>query len=169
MVNISTETLAQFYGVLLYKKKDIIAIQEKLGMAPLGPINDNTNQTALNQSKKGKTLEDSFGLLFDLVGELIDIRGDLDVTCQPILTILYENIQDLEEGTFRKMPLGTLYHLLLYLEWDISLIHGDLGIVGYTNPEISGLEADKNTRAYLQKFRRSLRRCSKCGNTEVHQ
>ena len=154
------------YEVLLYKKKDIIAIQKKLGMLPdrrKGLI-ENIYQTASNQSKKGKTLEDSFGLLFDLVGELIDIRGDLDVTCQPILTILYENIQDLEEGTFRKMPLGTLYHLLLYLEEEISMIQNDLGIVGYTNPEISGLEADKNARAYLQKFRRSLRRCSKCGN-----
>src|SRR2546430_804688 len=30
-----------------------------------------------------------------------------------LLTILYENIQDLEEET--KMSLGTLYHLLLYL------------------------------------------------------
>ena len=30
------------YELLLYKKKDIIAIQEKLG------INNNTNQTALN-------------------------------------------------------------------------------------------------------------------------
>ena len=38
------------YEVLLYKKKDIIAIQKKLS------INNNTNQTALNQSKKGKTL-----------------------------------------------------------------------------------------------------------------
>ncbi|RGB22814.1 hypothetical protein C1646_775492, partial [Rhizophagus diaphanus] len=56
------------YELLLYKKKDIIAIQEKLGMAvsERPSINDNTNQMALNQSKKGKTLEDSFGLLFDL-------------------------------------------------------------------------------------------------------
>ena len=44
-----------------YKKKDIIAIQEKLGMVPLGPINDNINQTALNQSKKGKKLEIRLG------------------------------------------------------------------------------------------------------------
>ena len=29
---------------------------------------ENIYQTALNQSKKGKKLEDSFGLLFDLVG-----------------------------------------------------------------------------------------------------
>ena len=63
------------YELLLYKKKDIIAIQKKLSMNPdreKGPI-ENRNQTALNQSKKGKTLEDSFGLLFNLVGELIDI------------------------------------------------------------------------------------------------
>ncbi|GES78543.1 hypothetical protein GLOIN_2v1773513 [Rhizophagus clarus] len=140
------------YELLLYKKKDIIAIQEKL---------------ALDQIKKGKTLKDSFRLLFDLVGELIDIRGDLDVTFQPILTILYENIEDLEE--FMKMSLGTLYHLLLYLEEEISTIQDHLGIDGYTNQEISGLEADKNARAYLQKFRRSLRKCSKCGNTEIHR
>ncbi|POG61803.1 hypothetical protein GLOIN_2v1786103 [Rhizophagus irregularis DAOM 181602=DAOM 197198] len=49
------------------------------------------------------------------------------------------------------MSLGEIYHLLLYLEWDISLIHGDLGIVSYTNSEISRSEADKNARAYLQK------------------
>ena len=45
------------YELLLYKKKDIIAIQEKLGMAP---TNDNTNQTALNESK-GKILKIHFG------------------------------------------------------------------------------------------------------------
>src|SRR4051812_37302662 len=161
----SDKSEAQLYEVLLYKKKDIIAIQKKLGMDPdrrKGPI-EIRNQTALNQSKKEKILEDSFGLLFDLVSKLIDIRGNLDMTCQAILTILYENIiQDLEEGTFRKMPLETLYHLLLYLEEKISVIQNDLGIVNYTNPEISELEADKNARAYLQKFRWSLRRCFKC-------
>jgi hypothetical protein len=47
------------YEVFLYKKKNIIAIQEKLNMVSLGPINDITNQTALNESK-GKTLKDSF-------------------------------------------------------------------------------------------------------------
>ena len=114
---------------------------------------ENKNQTALNQSKKGKTLEDSFRLLFDLVGELIDIRGNLDVTCQPILTILYENIQDLEEGTFRKMPLGTLYYLLLYLKEEISVIQNYLGIVSHSDQEISELEeANKNARVYLQNF-----------------
>ena len=96
------------YELLLYKKKDIIAIQKKLGMLPdrrKGPI-EIRNQTVLNQSKKGKILEDSFRLLFDLVGELIDIRGELDVTGHLILTILYENIQDLKEETFGKISLG---------------------------------------------------------------
>jgi hypothetical protein len=154
--NISSDkSEAQLYGVLLYKKKDIIEIQKKLGMVPdrkKGPI-ENRNQTASNQSKKGKTLEDSFGLLFDLVGELIDIRGDLDVVGHPILTTLYENIQDFDEVTFGKMTLGTLYHLLLYLEEDISMIQDHLGIVGHYDQEISGLEeANKNARAYLQNF-----------------
>jgi hypothetical protein len=144
------------YELLLYKKKDIIAIQEKLG------INNNTNQTALNQSKKGKTLKDSFRLFFDLVEELVQIVRIMegsDMNILPILSILHRNIQDLVEATCEgeTMSLGEIYHLLLYLEWDISLIHGDLGIVGYTNSEISGLEADKNARAYLQKFRRSIR------------
>ena len=151
--NISSDkSEAQLYEVLLYKKKDIIAIQKKLGMIPdrrKGPI-ENRNQTASNQSKKGKTLEDSFGLLFDLVGELIDIRGDLDVDCHPVLTILYNNIHDLEGETYGKRSLGTLYHLLLYLEEDISMIQDHLGIV---DQEISGLEeANKNARAYLQNF-----------------
>ena len=141
------------YEVLLYKKKDIIAIQKKLGMLPdrkKGPI-ENKYQTALNQSKKGKTLEDSFGLLFDLVGELIDVRGDLDVIGHPILTTLYENMQDFDDVTFGKMSLGTLYHLLLYLEEDISVIQDHLGIDSHSDQEISGLEeANKNARAYLQ-------------------
>ncbi|RGB24569.1 hypothetical protein C1646_772903 [Rhizophagus diaphanus] len=154
--NISSDkSEAQLYGVLLYKKKDIIEIQKKLGMVPdrkKGPI-ENRNQTASNQSKKGKTLEDSFGLLFDLVGELIDIRGDLDVVGHPILTTLYENIQDFNDVTFGKMTLGTLYHLLLYLEEDISVIQDHLGIVCHSDQEISGLEeANKNARAYLQNF-----------------
>ena len=157
--NISDQVDNELYEELLYelllcKKKDIIAIQEKLS------INDNINQTALNQSKKGKTLKDLFRLLFDLVKELVQIvrimKGP-DMNILPILSILHRNIQDLVEATCEgeTMSLGEIYHLLLYLEWDISLIHGDLGIVGYTNSEISGSEADKNARAYLQKFRRS--------------
>ena len=134
----------------LYKKKDIIAIQEKLD------INDNINQTVLNQSKKGKTLKDSFGLLFDLVEELVQIVWIMegpDMNILPILSILHRNIQDLVEATCEgeTMTLGEMYHLLLYLEWDISLIYNNLDIVSYTNLEISGLEADKNARVYFQR------------------
>ena len=49
--NISSDkSEAQLYEVLLYKKKDIIAIQKKLGIDPVrgkGPI-ESRNQTALN-------------------------------------------------------------------------------------------------------------------------
>src|ERR1044072_5643231 len=121
------------YEVLLYKKKDIIAIQKKLGMLPdrrKGPI-ENIYQTVLNQSKKGKTLEDSFELLFNLVRELINVREDLNVVGHPILT--------------------TLYYLLLYLKENISVIQDYLGIDSHSDQEISGLEeANKNARAYLQ-------------------
>ena len=132
-----------------------MAIQKKLSMFSdweKEPI-ESRNQTALNQSKKGKTLENSFGLLFDLVWKLIDIREDLNVHCHPVLTILYNNIHDLEEETYGKRSLGTLYHLLLYLEEDISTIQDHLGIVSHSDQEISGLEeANKNARAYLQNF-----------------
>src|SRR5271154_545117 len=146
-----------FYELLLYKKKDIIAIQEKLGMVPLRPINDNTNRTALNQSKKGKTLEDSFGLLFDLVEELRPIQEELEIGRHPILIILLRYREELLDMSLGELSLGETYHLLLYLEEDINLVQDHLGIVGYSNREISGLEAEKNARAYLQKFRRSLR------------
>jgi hypothetical protein len=152
-----------------------------------------------------------------LVKELVQIvwiKEGPDMNILPILSILHQNKQDLIEVTCEGeiMSLGKMYHLLLYLEWNISLIHGNLGIIGHTNLEISGLEAEKNARAYLQKFRWSirnsapkiepkvenilpecellpalpigleekrfyfgskiralLRRCSKCGNTEIHR
>ena len=70
----------------------------------------------------------------------------------PILTTLYENMQDFDEVTFGKMSLETLYHLLLYLEEDISVIQDHLGIDSHSDQEISGLEeANKNARAYLQR------------------
>jgi hypothetical protein len=171
----SDKSEAQLYELLLYKKKDIIAIQEKLGMAmvPLGPlsINGNTNQTALNQNKKGKTLEDSFRLLFDLVEELRLIQEEVEIGRNPILIILHRYREELMDMSSGELSLGETYHLLLYLEDDINLVQDHLGIVGYNNREISGLEADKNARAYLQKFRQSLRRCcyQRTTNTEVHQ
>src|SRR3954452_24639972 len=100
----SNKSKAQLYEMLLYKKKDIIAIQKKLSMfsdPEKGPI-ESRNQTALNQNKKGKILEDSFELLFDLVRELIDIREDLNVAYHSILIILYNNMHDLEGETYGK-------------------------------------------------------------------
>ena len=71
----------------------------------------------------------------------------------PILTTLYENMQDFDEVTFGKISLGILYHLLLYLEEDISVIQDHLVIDSHSDQEISGLEeANKNARAYLQNF-----------------
>ena len=71
----------------------------------------------------------------------------------PILTTLYGNIQEFNEITFGKMSPGTLYHLLLYLEEDISTIQDHLGIDSYFDQKISGLEeVNKYTRAYLQNF-----------------
>ncbi|PKK56805.1 hypothetical protein RhiirC2_799252 [Rhizophagus irregularis] len=159
----SDKSEAQLYELLLYKKKDIIAIQEKLGMVmvPLGPpsINGNTNQTALNQNKKGKTLEDSFRLLFDLVEELRLIQEEVKIGRNPILIILYRCREELMDMSSGELSLGETYHLLLYLEDDINLVQDHLSIVGYTNPKISRLEADKNARAYLQKFRRCHHVC----------
>src|ERR1043165_5247171 len=103
----SNKSEAQLYEVLLYKKKDIITIQKKLGMFSdrrKGSI-ENIYQITLNQSNKGKTLEDSFGLLFDLMGKLIDVQGNLDVVGHPILITLYEYMQDFDEITFEKMSL----------------------------------------------------------------
>ncbi|PKC02047.1 hypothetical protein RhiirA5_425802 [Rhizophagus irregularis] len=53
--------------VLLYKKKDIIAIQKKLG------INANANQTAIYQNKKVKPLADTYELLLNLVEEIYNL------------------------------------------------------------------------------------------------
>ncbi|RIA82498.1 hypothetical protein C1645_835256 [Glomus cerebriforme] len=87
----SDKSEAQLYEVLLYKKKDIIAIQKKLSMF----------------SDPGKGLIESR----NQTGE-----------------------------TYGKRSLGTLYHLLLYLEENISMIQNVLGIVDHSDQEISGLE-----------------------------
>ena len=44
------------------------------------------------------------------------------------------------------------------------MIQHNLSIVGYTDEEMIKEEAEKDVRAYIQKFRHS-----KCGNTEIHQ
>ena len=67
MANNDPETVAQLYGVFLYKKKDIIAIQEKLG------IGGNANQLVVPAVSElmGKTLADLYELLLELVKNLI--------------------------------------------------------------------------------------------------
>ncbi|GBC35930.2 hypothetical protein GLOIN_2v1766619 [Rhizophagus irregularis DAOM 181602=DAOM 197198] len=65
MANNDPETVAQLYGVFLYKKKDIIAIQKKLG------ISGNANQLVVPPVSElmGKTLADSYELLAEEVDE----------------------------------------------------------------------------------------------------
>ncbi|GBB95845.1 hypothetical protein RclHR1_26250003 [Rhizophagus clarus] len=74
------ETLAQFYGVLLYKKKNIVAIQErqaerKLSILPLVTIGGNANKLVvpLDSELMGKTLADLYELLLEL--DELDIIG----------------------------------------------------------------------------------------------
>ncbi|PKB97978.1 hypothetical protein RhiirA5_432163 [Rhizophagus irregularis] len=80
------ETLAQLYGLFLYRKKDIIAIQEKLG------IGGNTNQLAVPPDFElmGKTLADSYELLLELVGDLILIQENLNIDEDDIIAIQEE-------------------------------------------------------------------------------
>ena len=136
------ETLALLYGLFLYKKKDIIAIQEKLG------IGGNTNQLAVPPDSElmGKTLADSYELLLELVGDLIPIQENLNINGNPVLEVEY---QSNEAST--DISLGEIFNLLMYLEEDIIAIQEELGIVGYSNQERAE-EADKNARVYLQKF-----------------
>ncbi|PKB95705.1 hypothetical protein RhiirA5_436200 [Rhizophagus irregularis] len=116
MANINTKTLAQFYGVLLYKKKNIVAIQEyqaerKLGMLPLvtiggileGPGNANKLEVPPDSELMGKTLADSYEFN--------------------------------EASTY--ISLGEIFNLLMYLEEDIIAIREELNIVGYTNQEMA--------------------------------
>ena len=95
-----------------------------------------------------KILDDLYELLFDLIEETILILEDLEIGGNLILKILHRYKEDLMKISFEE-----IYHLLLYLEEDISMIQDHLGIVGHSDQEISGLEeANKNARAYLQNF-----------------
>ncbi|RGB42679.1 hypothetical protein C1646_750729 [Rhizophagus diaphanus] len=92
MVNNNPETLAQLYGLFLYKKKDIIAIQEKLG------IGGNANQLAVPPDSElmGKILADSYELLLELVGDLIPIQKNLNIDGET-QTVGYTNQERVEE------------------------------------------------------------------------
>ncbi|GBC07755.1 hypothetical protein RclHR1_07680009 [Rhizophagus clarus] len=142
MAIISTKTLAQFYGVLLYKKKDIIAIQEKLG------IGGNVNQLAVHPDSElmGKTLADSYELLLELVGDLIAIQENLNIDGNPVLEVEYQSNEASTDISF-----GEIFNLLMYLEEDIIAIQDELDIIGYSNQERAE-EVDKNVRAQLRKL-----------------
>ena len=139
-----SEKFAPLYEVLLYKKKDIIAIQEKLG------ININTLKQ-IEHGPDGKTLADSYKLLLHLVGDLIPIQKNLDFDGNPILAVEYNNVANQNNRGSSGLSLSKLFNLLLCLEEDIMSIQEELGIVGYTNQEMAE-EADKNARVYLRKF-----------------
>ncbi|CAG8601992.1 7519_t:CDS:2 [Paraglomus occultum] len=133
-----SKTFASLYGVLLYKEKDIIAIQEKLG------INSNTLKQ-IDHEPDGKTLADSYELLLELVGNLIPIQGKLGININPVLEAELRRDKASSDKPIR------LFDLLLCLEDDIATIQEKIGIVGYTNQEMAE-EADKNAKAYLRKF-----------------
>ncbi|CAG8627659.1 8954_t:CDS:1, partial [Paraglomus occultum] len=123
---------------LLYKEKDIIAIQEKLG------INSNTLKQ-IDHEPDGKTLADSYELLLELVRDLIPIQGKLGIDINPVLEAELRRDKASSDKPIR------LFDLLLCLEDDIATIQEEIGIVGYTNQEMAE-EADKNARVYLRKF-----------------
>ncbi|CAG8825749.1 6183_t:CDS:2, partial [Dentiscutata erythropus] len=113
-------------------KKDIIAIQKKLG------TNSKTNQTAVYQSNKAKTLTDLYELLLELVGDLISIEKNLNIDGNSILVVEYQSNKTREASM--DISIGEIYNLL-----------DELGIIGYSNRGRAE-EADENARAYLQKF-----------------
>ncbi|CAG8700657.1 1397_t:CDS:1 [Dentiscutata erythropus] len=132
-----SEIFAPFYEVLLYKK-DIIAIQEKLG------INSNTLKQ-IEHEPNGKTLDDSYELLLELVGNLIPIQGKLGIDINPVLEAELRRDKASSDKPIR------LFDLLLSLEDDIVVIQDKLGIIGYSNQERAE-EVDENVRAQLQKL-----------------
>ena len=138
----------QLYEVLLYKKMEVLAIQEHLAERKFS-IKDYANQTTLNQSKTAETLDYTGRLLFDLVEMIISIEEHLEIGGHPTLNTLYRFREDLNDRSLGEFSLREKYHLLLYLEEDISMIQRYLGIVGYTDKETIKEEAEKDMRAYI--------------------
>src|ERR1043165_1367787 len=112
MANNNPETLAKLYGLFLYKKKDIITIQEKLGIGGVleGPGNANELVVPPDSELMGKTLADSYELLLELVGDLIPIQENLNIYGNPVLEVEY---QSNEAST--DISLGEIFNLLMYL------------------------------------------------------
>ncbi|CAB4427749.1 unnamed protein product [Rhizophagus irregularis] len=144
MANNNSETLAQFYGLFLYKKKDIIAIQEKLGISP-----GNANELVVPPDSElmGKTLADSYKLLLELVGDLIPIQEKLGIDVNPILEVEYRSNKASADVSFSE-----ILNLLMYLEEDIIAIQDELNIIGYSN-QARAEEVDENVRAQLRKLK----------------
>ncbi len=118
----------------------------------------------MNQSKKAETLDNTSRLLFDLVKIIILIEVDLEIGGNPILNTLHRYREDLIDRSLGEFSLREKYYLLLYLKKDISIIQHYLSIVSYTDEGTIKEEAEKDVRAYIQKFKRL-----KCDNTEIHQ
>ncbi|RHZ72012.1 hypothetical protein Glove_248g49 [Diversispora epigaea] len=146
-----SETFTHLYEVLLYKKKDVIAIQEKLGISWEASMANGNVPKQTEHEPEGKTLADSYKLLLNLAGDLIPIQENLDIDGNPVLAECYNNVANQSNKDFTDLSLSKLFNLLLYLEEDIMAIQEELGIVGYTNQETVE-EADKNARVYLRKF-----------------
>jgi len=83
--------------VFLYKKKDIITIQKKLG------INNNANQIAVHQSNKAKTLVDLYELLLELIGNLISIQKNLNIDDNSVLVMKYQSNKASTDILFREI------------------------------------------------------------------
>ena len=133
------ETLAQLYGLFLYRKKDIIDIQEKLG------IGGNANQLVVPPVSElmGKTLADSYELLLKLVDDLILIQENLNINGN---SILKEALQSNRAST--DISFGEIFNLLMYLKEVIIAIQDELDIVDYSN-QGRAEETHENARAYL--------------------
>ena len=140
------KTLNQLYEVLLYKKKDIIAIQKKLGIIRVLEGPGNANQMANIEARRRKTLADSYELLLNLVEDIIPIRDDLSIDGNPILEVALQSNKASTDISY-----GEIFNLLLYLEEDIIAIQDELGIIGYSNQERAE-EVDEKVRSYFQKL-----------------
>ena len=138
------ETLNQLYEVLLYKKKDIIAIQKKLDISGVlkGPDNQMTN----NEARRQKMLANSYELLLDLVEDIIPIRKELRIDGNPILEVKLGSNKASTDISYKE-----IFNLLMYLEEDIIAIQDELGIIDYSNQERAE-EVDEKVRSYLQKL-----------------
>ncbi|RGB22110.1 hypothetical protein C1646_776632 [Rhizophagus diaphanus] len=123
-------------------KKDIIAIQEKLG------IGGNANQLAvpLDSELMGKTLADLYELLLELVRNLIPIQENLSIDSNPILEETLRSNKASADVSFSE-----ILNLLMYLEENIIEIQDELDIIGYSN-QARAEEIDENVRAQLQKL-----------------